>query len=84
PDTPIWLTLLPDLTLVLGETEVPREGLGTALAAVTGDDPEARIFLRADRAVAYGDLMEVMNVLRAAGYLKIALVGVESASGAPP
>ena len=46
----------------------------------TGGDRETRIFLRADEAVAYGDLMEVMNLLRAAGYLKIALVGLE----APP
>ena len=35
------------------------------------------IFLRADKAVPYGELMEVMNLLRTAGYLKIALVGLE-------
>jgi biopolymer transport protein ExbD len=38
---------------------------------------DERVFLRADRAVSYGDVMQVMNVLRAAGYLKIALVGLE-------
>ena len=35
------------------------------------------IFLRADQEVAYGALMEVMNLMRKAGYLKIALVGLE-------
>ena len=38
---------------------------------------DERIFLRADRAVTYGDVMEVMNMLRSAGYLKVALVGLE-------
>ncbi|HVI66675.1 MAG TPA: biopolymer transporter ExbD, partial [Bradyrhizobium sp.] len=38
------------------------------------------IYLRADKAVPYGELMEVMNLLRAAGYLKVALVGLEKAS----
>jgi biopolymer transport protein ExbD len=36
-----------------------------------------RIFLRADKIVSYGDVMEVMNLLRAAGYFKVALVGLE-------
>ena len=35
------------------------------------------IFLRADKAVSYGELMEVMNLLRDAGYLKVALVGLD-------
>ena len=40
-------------------------------------DKDTRIFLRADKVVPYGDVMEVMNILRGAGYLKIALVGLE-------
>jgi biopolymer transport protein ExbD len=35
------------------------------------------IFLRADRTVPYGDIMRTMNQLRAAHYLKVALVGLE-------
>ena len=53
--------------------------LAAALDAATGGDREKRIFLRADKSVDYGELMEVMNLLRAAGYLKIALVGLEAA-----
>ena len=41
-------------------------------------DRSQRVFLRADKAVAYGSLMDVMNALRAAGYLKVALVGLEA------
>ena len=55
-----------------------REQLATDLDRITGAKKDTRIFLRADKAVGYGDFMEVMNLLRDAGYLKIALVGLES------
>jgi biopolymer transport protein ExbD len=78
PDKPIYLTVKADLTLLLGETPVISGSLGQALDATTSGDKDQRIFLRADRTVDYGDLMGVMNRLRSAGYLKIALVGLES------
>ena len=77
PDKPIFLTVKRDLTLALGEQPVAREALGAALGALTKGDREMRIFLRADKDVAYGALMEVMNLMRKAGYLKVALVGLE-------
>lgn len=77
PDEPVFLTVREDLSLALGEEPITRDGLGEALDAATGDARETRIFLRADRSVAYGDLMEVMNQLRAAGYLSLALVGID-------
>lgn len=85
PPDPIYLSVQADLTLTLAETVVARADLATALVAQTKGDADQRIFLRADKAVAYGDLMEVMNLLRAAGYLKVALVGMEGApSGGQP
>ena len=51
--------------------------LTTTLDSATQGKKDERIYLRADKAVSYGDLMEVMNLLRDAGYLKIALVGLE-------
>ena len=83
PDAPIWLSVGPDLSLSLGNDPVAPEALDAALDAAAGGDHEARIFLRADRALAYGDLMGVMNALRDAGYLRIALVALDP-SGAPP
>ena len=80
PDKPVFLTVKSDLTLDLGEAQIVREGLTAALEAATQGDHEQRIFLRADKAVSYGDLMDVMNALRTAGYLKVALVGLEGAS----
>ena len=77
PDKPIFLTVRRDLTLAIGEQTIPREALAAGLRAVTKDDTDARIFLRADQEVPYGALMDVMNLMRKAGYLKIALVGLE-------
>ena len=79
PDKPLFLSIQADSSLSVGDTPVTRDGLGAALDGVTGGDKSARVFLRADRSVDYGELTEVMNALRAAGYLKVALVGLESA-----
>lgn len=77
PDKPLFVTVKSDLSLALGEDSFSQEALGAALDQRTGGDREQRVFLRADKTVAYGDLMGVMNTLRASGYLKIALVGLE-------
>ncbi len=78
PDKPVFLTVKGDLSLAIGEDIVTRDALGGALVAATKGNKDERIFLRADRAVSYGDVMEVMNMLRTVGYLKVALVGLET------
>ena len=77
PEKPITLTLKSDRSLRLENDALSRDGLAAALDRVTNSDKERRIFLRADKSVAYGDLMALMNDLRTAGYLKIGLVGIE-------
>ncbi|WP_213774035.1 TonB system transport protein ExbD [Bradyrhizobium sp. dw_78] len=91
PDKPVFLTVKQDLSLALGNEDVARETLQSTLDQQTGNDRDQRVFLRADGAVSYRDLMAVMNLLRDAGYLKIALVGLEdtgqgsgAAAGQPP
>jgi biopolymer transport protein ExbD len=81
PDKPLYLTVKSDLTLALGNDPVSRDLLRSTLDSAARGDKEARIFLRADKTVPYGELMEVMNLLRSAGYLKVALVGLEKVSG---
>ena len=83
PDDPVWLTVDAQGGLMLGDDGVSVDGLAPALEALTGGDHEARIFLRADRDLSYGALTEVMNALRAGGWLKIALVGTEAGGIAP-
>ncbi|WP_413991009.1 TonB system transport protein ExbD [Labrys okinawensis] len=83
PDRPVFLTVKKDLSLALGENGVPRDQLQPAIDRLTGKDRDQRVFLRADGGVAYRELMGVMNLLRSAGYLKIALVGLEDTGAAP-
>lgn len=83
PAEPLYLTLQQDLTINLGNEPVAREALGPAIDQATNGDKERRIFLRADKAVDYGQFMTVMNLLRDAGYLKIALVALESVPQQP-
>lgn len=79
PDKPVFLTIDETLDLNLGNDPVVRDNFAAAIDAETKGDKETRIFLRADKAVDYGEVMLVMNMLRDAGYLKIALVGLEAA-----
>src|SRR5215469_17177394 len=78
PDKPLFLTVKSDLSLAIGDEPVARDNLGPTLDALSNGDKEQRVFLRADKSVAYGELMQVMNALRAVGYLKLALVGLEA------
>ena len=81
PDKPVYLTLKSDLTLALGNDTVAGELLGGTLDNASKGQKDTRIFLRADKTVPYGEVMEVMNLLRTAGYLKVALVSMEKVSG---
>ncbi|WP_416056609.1 TonB system transport protein ExbD [Stenotrophomonas maltophilia] len=74
---PVYVTVQADLSLRVGEQPVSGDGLAAALQAATHGDATQRIYLRADRRVPYGDLMAALDALRAAGYLKVALVGLE-------
>ncbi|WP_441234087.1 TonB system transport protein ExbD [Bradyrhizobium sp. 930_D9_N1_4] len=77
PDKPVYLTVKPDLSLSVGDETVSRAALAGALDAATNGQKDTRVFLRGDKMVPYGEIMRVMNGLRAAGYLKVALVGLE-------
>lgn len=83
PDKPVFLTVTAELGLNLGDAPVPREALGAALDAATGADREQRVFLRADKGVAYGEVMAVLNLLRGSGYSKLALVGLDASQAGP-
>jgi biopolymer transport protein ExbD len=78
PDKPLFLTLKSDLSISLDENAVTRSELAGALDQATSGDKQQRVFLRADKAVPYGELMSLMNELRSAGYLHVALVGLEA------
>ena len=78
PDKPLFLTLKSDLSVSLDENSIKRTALASALDQATAGDKQQRVFLRADKTVPYGELMSLMNDLRGAGYLHVALVGLEA------
>jgi biopolymer transport protein ExbD len=78
PEKPLFLTLKSDLSVSLDENAITRAALAGALDQATSGDKQQRVFLRADKTVPYGELMGLMNELRSAGYLHVALVGLEA------
>jgi biopolymer transport protein ExbD len=78
PPKPVYISIKADGSIAIGDDPVPRDSFASALIAATQGDKDQRLFVRGDKAVPYGDVMQVMNALRDAGYLKVALVGMES------
>src|SRR5437868_2377828 len=73
PDKPTYVSIKPDLTLAIGENAVKRVDLVNSLDAVPDMSRDKYVFLRADRMVPYGELMDVMELLRAGGYTHVKL-----------
>jgi biopolymer transport protein ExbD len=82
PDKPVYVSIKPDLTLAIGEKPVKRADLVAALDAAANTNPERLVFVRADRGVAYGDLMDVLELLRQGNY-RMKLVALEGVAEAP-
>ena len=71
---PIEITVKLDGNVYLGESVIEVETLVPKLNAITNQNTEARIYVRGDRAVGYGRIMEIMSMVNSAGYIKVALV----------
>ncbi|HJO98155.1 MAG: protein TolR [Rhodospirillales bacterium] len=73
-DEPLTISVNAEGTIFLQETELELAALAPRLAAITGNNPDVRIFVRGDKAISYGRVMEVMGTINAAGFRKVALV----------
>ena len=71
---PLEITVKLDGSVYLGESLVKVENLISRLNAITDKNTQARIYVRGDRVVAYGRVMEIMSLINKAGYVKVALV----------
>lgn len=80
---PLVITMDRTGRIYLQNTGVEREELISRLRAITGANPDARIFVRGDRDLSYGRIIEIMGLVSAAGYSKVALVA-ELPQAAPP
>jgi biopolymer transport protein ExbD len=86
PDKPTYVSIKPDLTLAIGEKAIKRVDLISSLDAAGDSNPERLVFVRADRGVAYGDLMDVLELLRRGNYRMklVALEGVADPASSSP
>ncbi|MBM3505444.1 MAG: protein TolR [Alphaproteobacteria bacterium] len=73
-DEPLAVTVRADGAVYLQDTKIEIEELPERLRAITRNNAEARIFVRGDRTLAYGRVMEVMTRITTAGFTKVALV----------
>lgn len=79
PAEPIWLTVTAAGEWSVGDAQVAPEDLAAALERASDGDRERSVLIRGDAALPYGDVMKVLDALRMAGFLKVALVGKEAA-----
>ena len=90
PKEPLVITINGTGSIYLQETEVPTDALVPRLEAITGGNPDAVIYVRGDKAINYGRVLEVMSLVSTAGFRKVSLIAsppkgsaVRAASGAP-
>lgn len=94
-EEPLTVTIDADGRIYVMESQVELTNLAPLLIAVTRANPEARIFVRGDRTIQYGRIMQVMGTLSVAGFTRVALVaelpsaadrddGATPAVGLPP
>lgn len=72
--TPITISINEGGNIYLGDTEIPLENLVGKLRALSKNDPSRRIFVRGDRSLPYGRIMQVMATITQGGFTKVALL----------
>lgn len=72
-DELVKVTITASGEIWLGETMVELDQLGPRLAIISDNNPDVRVFIRGDRAVAYEEVMAVMGALTEAGFRRLAL-----------
>ena len=80
PKEPLVITINGEGRIFVQETEIPTEALVPRLQAITGSNPDALLYVRGDRAINYGRVVEVMSLVSTAGFRKVSLIA-ESPKG---
>ena len=83
-DEPISVSVNREGKIFIQDTEIELSALGARLTAIAGNNPDARIFVRGDKTINYGRVMETMGAINAAGFGKVALVSEQSRDGRRP
>jgi biopolymer transport protein TolR len=83
PKEPTVITVNKDGQIFIQEAEVPIDSLVSRLQAITGSNPDAVLYVRGDKDINYGRVLEVMSLISNAGFRKVSLVA-EAPKGQPP
>lgn len=75
---PLEVSLDKDGTIYVGETEVKQARLVVLLGSLTNNDPDRRIYIRADQSLDYGVVMNTLGAINGAGFRKVALISSSS------
>ena len=81
-DEPLVVSVNSKDEVFLGETKYELADLATKLKAVYGEKPDQRVFIRGDKTINYGRMMEVMGVVIDSGFRQLGLLGEQG--GAAP
>jgi biopolymer transport protein TolR len=84
PKEPTVITLNKDGEIFIQEAMVPMDTLVAKLQAITGSNPDAVLYVRGDKDINYGKVLEVMSLISNAGFHKVSLVAEAPKSGPPP
>ena len=89
PKEPLVISINGTGQIFIQDAAVPTEGLTTRLAAITDNNPDALLYVRADRSIDYGRVLEVMSLVSSAGFRKVSLIaqpprgaGLQTTAGA--
>lgn len=80
PKEPLVISINSEGHIFIQETDTATDSLVPRLQAITGENPDALVYVRADKAIDYGRVLEVMSLISAAGYRKVSLIA-ESSKG---
>jgi biopolymer transport protein TolR len=83
PKEPLVISVNAEGHVFVQDTEIQLDSLVSKLQAITEDNPDAVLYVRGDKAVDYGRVLEVMSLISAAGFHKVSLVAQAQGTPAP-
>ena len=81
PKEPTVITVQKDGAIFIQESSVPMDGLVEKLQAITGANPEAVLYVKGDKDINYGRVLEVMSLVTSAGFHKVSLLAEPPKAG---
>jgi biopolymer transport protein ExbD len=84
PNKPVIVTLAADARLYIRDEQVDAASLIPKLSALRAGEGDAVVYLRADKAIPYGEVMELLGRLSASGYQRISLLSQAQDAQASP